>query len=171
MISKILLRLIDETIVPAILVVVTKILGMWLVTFLFNIEWQISLTVGTKGIEFANREGLLMVNSYSNLLVMFVLTLGLLWLLAQAYHFHESHISPAFTLKLFSLNLTKLITSSVEIYHKALVWLSYLWLVVLLTFVHMVMGISYGWVTGVSFALAAFLTWLFVNDLERELPV
>ncbi len=171
MVSKILLRLIDETIIPAVLVVVTKVISMWLVTVVFGIDWQLSLSVTSRGIEFASREGLLMVNSYSNLIVVLVLGIGLVWLLAQAYHFHETHISPSFTLRLLSLNLTRLITSSVEIYHKALVWLSYLWLVVVVSLVHTLLDISYGWVTGVSFAIAAFLTWLFVNDLERELPI
>ncbi|MCA9389805.1 hypothetical protein KC571_00185 [candidate division WWE3 bacterium] len=171
MISQVLLRLIDETIVPAILLITTKILGMWFVTILFRIDWQFSLSATASGIEFSSHEGLLMVNSYSNLLVVIVLTFNILWLLVKAYHFHETHISPSFTLKLLSLNLTRLISTSVEVYHKALIWLSYLWLVVFLSILHSAMGVSYGWVVAVSFGVALFMTWLFINDLERELTI
>ena len=171
MISRILLRLIDETIVPAILVIATKVIGMWLVTVLFSIEWQVSLSASTTGIQIANREGLLAVNSYSNLLVLVVLMLNLMWVLTKAYHFHETHISPSFTLKLLSLNLTSFISSSSDIYHRALVWLSYLWLVVFLMLLHVILDLAYGWTAAVGVASALFLTWLFINDLEREVRV
>lgn len=171
MISQLLLRLIDETILPAVLVVAVKIISMWVLTVAFGIEWQLSLSATASGIEFANHQGLILVNSYSNLMVVVVLTFQLIWVLAKAYHFHETHISPSFTLKLLSLNLTRLISTSVEVYHKALVWLSYLWLVVLLSFVHAAMGLAYGWVVAVSFAVALFVSWLFINDIEREISL
>ena len=153
---------------PAILVIAVKVIGMWAVTVIFNISWQVSLSASTSGLEVINREGLLTVNSYSNLVVLVVLSLNLVWILTRAYHFHETHISPSFTLKLLSLNLTRLISSTADIYHRALVWLSYLWLVVLMMLLHTILGIAYGWSVAVGVAVALFLTWLFINDLERE---
>jgi len=167
MVSKILLRLIDEAIVPAILVISVKILGMFAVTKIFGYTWSLDLT-SFFGLKFESHEALLAVNSYSNLLVLIVLAAGLLWIIIRAVHFHETHISPRLALRLFSWDLSHLVVSSVDVYHQAVVWLSYLWLFVVLGIVHAATGMAYGWTAAIGFTIAAFFTWLVISDLERE---
>lgn len=168
MISRILLRLIDEAIVPAVLVIGAKVLGMWGIASLLGYEWRINVH-SSFGIELPSRDALLVVNSYSNLLVLIVLGAGLLWIIFRAVHLHDTHISPKLVLRLLSWDLTRLVTSSVDVYHQAIVWLSYLWLFVLLGIVHAVAGLAYGWTTAIGFTIAAFLTWLIIADIEREM--
>jgi len=167
MISRILLRLIDEAIVPAILVIGVKILGMFAVTKVFGYTWSLDLT-SFFGLRFESREALLAVNSYSNLLVLLVLGAGLLWIIIRAVHLHDTHISPRLALRLFSWDLSHLVTTSVDVYHQAVVWLSYLWLFVLLGIIHAATGLAYGWTAAIGFTIAAFFTWLVISDVERE---
>lgn len=167
--SRILLRLIDEAIIPAIVVVVAKTVAVVILIQWLGLEWQFNTQSLIPGIVFDSPEVGVFVNSYSNLFLFLVILIGLGWVLTKAYHFHDRHVSPGFVLQLLSWNLTGLLSNSNEVYHQGLVWMSYLWLVTLLIGAHVLFGITFGWVLVVALALSLLATWLFVADVEREI--
>lgn len=169
MASKLLLRLIDEAILPAVLVVFAKLVSLAALIRIFNYPWELKTTAVFPSLQMGTHQQLLVVNSYSNLVTLVVIAAGLVWILAKAYHFHDTHVAPTMTLKLLSWNLTGLLSTSHEIYHQAVIWLSYLWLIFLLMVVHTVVGLQFVWLTAAVFAAVIFLTWLFVHDVEREM--
>lgn len=169
MASKILLRLIDEAILPAVLVVFVKLVSLAALVRTFNYSWSLDTTAAFPALEIESHAALVTVNSYSNLAVFAAVAIGLVWILAKAYHFHDTHVAPTTTLKLLSWNLTGLLSNSYEVYHQAVVWLSYLWVVFLLMLVHTAVGLQYTWLTAAVFAASLFLTWLFIHDVEREI--
>ena len=169
MASRILLRLVDEAILPAVLVVFTKLASLAIIIYALQLDWRLNTTSAFPSLELGNHEQLLMVNSLSNLPVLIVISLGLLWILLRAYRLHDTHVTPSLTLKLLSWNLTRLLGTSYEIYNQAIVWLSYLWLVFFLMIIHTVVKLNYPWITVAAFGLNLFLTWLFIDDVEREI--
>lgn len=164
MISKTLLKLIDEAILPAVILVAAKIFGVAALTS----RWGLDFTLNLKNLEGPNAH---LVNTYSNLFSYGAVALGLGLILARAYLFHSSHISPQITLRLSSLNFTTIISTTYELFHQAAVWLSYLWL---LSFLFLLQSywklIPTNIALGVSVVTLVF-TCLFVWDVDREIDI
>lgn len=170
MISRTLSRLTLEAILPAIAVVVAKYVAVLFLTQWYNLQWHFDSQSLFPRLIFEDHEMTTFVNSYSNLFLYLVTLIGFGWVLAKAYHFHETHVAPQFVLKLLSWNMTKLLTTSEEIYHRGAVWISYLWLVTLLIVGHLILEITYWWVAVFAVACSSVVTWFFVADIEREIP-
>lgn len=166
--SKILVRLISEALLPAVLLVVAKVVGVLVLLQAFSIAWELNTSSLLPDFVLANKDATMFINSYSNLIVFIVVILGLAWVLTKAYHFHDTHIKPSFILQLLSWNLTGLMASSEEIYHKGVVWVSYMWLTVVLIGVHTYMKANYLWVFAFVFVAAVVASWYFIADVERE---
>ncbi|MCA9391737.1 hypothetical protein KC614_00845 [candidate division WWE3 bacterium] len=166
--SKILTRLISEALLPAVLLVVAKVIGVLVLVKSFSIAWQLNTSSLLPDFVLHDKAATVFVNSYSNLIVFVVVIIGLAWVLTKAYHFHDTHIKPSLILQLLSWNLTGLMTSSHEVYNKGVVWISYMWLVVLLIGVHTFLQATYLWVFVFALVASLVATWYFVADVERE---
>jgi hypothetical protein len=169
MVSRTLLRLLKEAVAPALLIVGAKVLSALALVYWFGLGWRLDSGFYLPRLAMENLELLRFVNSYSNLFLYGVVLLGFSAVLAHAYHFHDTHVSPAFVLRLMSWNLSKLLTTSEEIYHRGLVWVSYLWLVTLLVLLQVFVGTAYWWVGLFVTAFTLLVSWLFIADVEREL--
>jgi len=143
--SKTLVRLIDEAILPAVLLVVAKIFGTVLVCRYFNLSWDFS----SSGIVFFSSQDYLLANSYSSLIMFGFVVLGLVWVLIRSHVFVENHIP-------------------FVAYSKAFVWLSYAWLVTLILGLQALYGLSYWGVAGVAFLVSVIATGLLAVDIERD---
>lgn len=165
MFSKILIKLIDEAVTPALILVAVRLISIFFVSNYFNIEF----TIGPTGFLFRNAEQYRFVNSYSILALVLVLGLGLGYILFKAYLFHETHIKPHDTAKLFSLKLSSFIQSSFDIYSQGAIWLSYSYLLLFVLIVMALFQWVYTWVFVVSLIVSIITTVFFVLDVEREL--
>jgi len=164
MLSKTLLKLIDEAILPAIVVISGKIIGVAVVTKHLKEPFTLAL---------ANipHPTATIINTYSNLFSFGAITLGLTIILGKAYFLHSSHIHPKIAIKLHNRNLTSVIETTYELFHKSIVWISYQWLLTLLFVLQ-----AYWEVTNWGFALACLLVTiifssLFIIDVDRELNI
>jgi len=165
MFSKILVKLIDEAIVPAITLLSARLLSVVAIGKYLGIPF----TFGSTGFIFQNAEDFVLVNSYSLVAMVLVVTLGLIYILVKAYMFHDTHVNPGATAKLFSLRLTSFIQSSFDLYSQGAIWMSYSYLLMFVSGVMGVFGLVYMWVFFVSVILSIMATILFVIDVEKEL--
>lgn len=165
MFSKILVKLIDEAIVPAISLLSVRVLSVVALGRYLDIPFAFSST----GFVYQNAEDFVLVNSYSLLSMIIVVTLGLVYILTKAYLFHDSHVKPGATAKLFSLRLTSFIQSSFDLYSQGAIWMSYSYLLMFVAGIMGVFGLVYMWVFFVSIFLSIMATILFVIDVEKEL--
>lgn len=170
MTSKILLKLIDETIVPAILIIASKIIGLALVVWAKNLPWDFRGFV-IPAFSFYSSTDYLVANSWSNLFMFATITAFLILTLTRAHIFHDTHISPFLTLKLLTLNLTGFLTTSFDIFHRAIVWLSYSWLTTLLILIQAYLGLCYFWIALLCLGFCVLFTWFFILDIEREVKL
>jgi hypothetical protein len=165
MFSKILIKLIDESIVPAILLLATRLISVVLVARANSIPFEI----GAGGLMFKSAEDYVLVNSYSTFYMIVALTVGLLYILVKSWFFHDSHIKPQTAATLFNMRGHSLIQNSFNLYSQGSIWLSYSYLLMFVAGLMAIFKFIYGWVFYVALALCAVSTALLILDVEQEI--
>ena len=165
MFAKTLVKLIDYAIFPAVLIVATKVTSIVFLSKYFSAGYEVD---GLR-LVFNNLEDFISINSYSSLFMLAAILGGLIWVVIKAHIFHETHITPSLSSKLFSMNIDELISTTETIYSQAFIWLSYAWLTVIVLGIHAYYKLSYWWVFYVSLTAAVLATSLLVIDFEMEL--
>lgn len=165
MFSKILLKLIEESITPAFAFLFIKIL---VTVYLGN---SLGLNVGINNVFSleVSRDVYTLINSY--ILVMFGLFcfLGMMYSVIKSLYFHKSHIHPGVTLSLYNFRATFLIQDSFHLYSQSLIWLIYLYINLFLSMILYFLGLVNGYVLLLSSVLTPISTYFFVLDLENEM--
>jgi hypothetical protein len=169
--SRSLLKLIDEAIIPGLLVFAAKLLGLVAVNVWLKLSWDSSNVSLLPLFSYRSPEAFTLANSWSNVAVLAVILAGLLVVLVRAHIFHTSHISPRLSVSLIRRQLTSLAVTSWDVYHQAVVWLAYLWLALVLFSLQAIYGVSWWWIDIVGTLAALLLSWLLVVDVERELEI
>ncbi len=169
MFSRILIKLIDEAILPAVMLVAARILGVLFVAGYFEIPFSSGKSFFT--LYFSKPSDFLIVNSYSILFMYLVIFLGGLFFLVKSKYLHDSHVHPSFAAKLFSMKLGSFIQTSFDIYSQGTIWLSYSYLMTLMLGVEAYYKMVFLWVFLASFILSILLTLIFVFDVEKELTI
>jgi hypothetical protein len=167
MFSKILVKLIDQSIVPAILLLATRVVSIVMVSKYFDIDFSFNAS----GFSFTNQENYITVNSYSTFFMIVVLSVGLLYVLLKSYIFHESHITPPTTAKLFTLNIPILIQTSFDIYSQGAIWLSYSYLLTIVAGIMSFFGLLFAWVFYVALVLCVITSIFLIFDIENEIKI
>jgi hypothetical protein len=167
MFSKILIKLIDQAIVPAILLLSIRIISVVLISRYLGIE----TTLYEGGFGFTNPEDYILVNSYSILSMVIVLFVGLMYVLVKALVFHDTHIRPGTTAKIFSYKMSSLIQTSYDLYTQGSIWISYTYLLTIVAGIMAGFGLMYTSVFYIAFVMAILATVLFIVDIEHELHV
>ncbi len=165
--SKILTKLIDKAIVPAILLLASRIVSIVIVCKYLDINFKITKF----GFIFESASDYTKVNSYSTLIMVGLLMIGISYVLIKSIFFHESHIKPSLTSKLFSLNAQSLIQGSINLYTQGAVWLSYAYLLLIVGGIMTLSNLMYRWVFYVILGVTILATILFISDIEDEIKI
>lgn len=172
--SDTLVRLIDEAVLPAVLIVAAKFfLILWL--SLIN---QNEIRINPSGflgilptISYDSYQRYYFVNSWSNVGMFLVTVLGTAFVLIRAHYLHQSHIKPSFHAKLIKLKLARLVASTFAIYHQAVVWLIYLWLVIALLVIESYFKASSILLAGIAILVGINSSWFLITDIEHEIEI
>ena len=164
MISKTLLKLIDTAILPAVAIVAGKLLGMALISLKLGIPFTLNL----KSLPPTTSSTL---NTYSNIFAYGGVALGVLLIMARSYFFHSSHISPQVTIRLHAINLTSIISTTYELFHQAIIWMSYLWLLTLLFLLQAYWELVSPQMAGAVLGTTVILSFFFIHDVDREVDI
>lgn len=167
MLSKTLTKLVDEAILPAVILVAAKVLGVILVNSVLNLRWSLK---GLSLVYYSNAD-YLAASSYSTLIMFGAILLFTLWVLLKSHLWHDSHVSPSTSAKLVDHNLISLIQSSFELYTQATVWLSYSLLTTLILGVMAASGLIFAWVFYVALVTSVLTSVLLILDVEREVVI
>lgn len=167
MVSKILIKLVDQAIIPAILLLVTRVIS---VIFLAD-YFKATVSIDSTGFVFAEKSEYFLVNTYSIFIMLVIIAVGLLYVLVKSLIFHDSHISPSLTTKLFSLNMPSIIQGTFNLYSQGTVWISYLYLMFFVSASLTFFGLIDAWVVWVAVTLTISITVLFIIDVEHEIKI
>jgi len=174
MVSKTLTKLIDEGVVPAILLILAKMGGLLFAVFFFHLSFTLKVGGVLKilpTLDFVNTQGYITAENYSNLAMFLTSSLGTTFVLIRAHFFHESHIHPQVQSKLHKLNLQNIIQPTYHLYHQAAIWLLFLWLTTAYLIVSAFLKITYVQITVIAFIVSANFSWLFAIDVEKEIEI
>lgn len=167
MFSKILTKLIDQAIVPAVIILATRIISIVFICQYLGIAF----TLDASGFSFVNPKDYILVNSYTIFTTVIILTIGLLYVLLKSRIFHEDTISPVVTARLFSLRVPSLIQTSFDIYSQGAIWSSYMYLLTLITAYMSFSKLIYSWVFYIALFFTILTTVLLVFDIEQKVKV
>jgi hypothetical protein len=167
MLSKVLIKLIDRAIVPAILLLATRVVSIVLICRYLGLPVKISKS----GFVFESFTDFVKVNSYSTLVMTIILVIGLFYILIKSLVFHDSHIKPALSAKVFSLKVQHVIQNSFHLYSEAAIWLSYAYLLLIFSVIMLVSKLLYNWVFYVTLGVTLIATILFIIDVEEEIKM
>ncbi len=169
--SKSLIKLLDNAILPAALLVVSKFLGILLVAQIFSIDLYIEQN--TNNIlsfqTILSSQDIITVTSYSDLLMFGLIALGFTLNLIIAIFLHNSHINPITLMKLSDRNLLNLVKSSYEIYHSASIWLLFLWISTIIILGNVLNHVVYPWIGNLVILVTLVLTTIFLQDVYKEI--
>lgn len=167
MFSRILVKLVDEAIVPAIILLVVRVVAVVVVGRYFGM----AIEIGATGFVYPDDASFLLVNSYSTLAMVCVIAVGLFYVLLKSKFFHNTHIHPSVTARLFTMRLSSVIQTSFDIYSQGVVWLSYSFLLMFASGLMLYFGLIYNWIFYVSLVLSVVSTYLLIIDIEKEMHV
>ena len=167
MFSKILIKLIDQAIVPAVLLLTVRIVSVVLISYQMGIPFAVDNT----GFIFSTTDQFLRMNSLSVFFMSIALGLGLAYILVKSMVFHSSHITPQTTAKIFSMKLSFFIQNSYDLYSQGIIWLSYTYLLIFGAGMMVLSGALLSWVFYVSLSIGIVGTILFVLDIEKEMEI
>lgn len=152
--------------------VVAKFFGIWLVTTVYQLPWTVQQAASEVILRpIVSSSDLVTISTYSDLILYFVMCIGMSWVLLQATHFHDTHISPQLLMKLSSNNLFGLIKSSYEIYHQAAVWTLFIWLASITIWINVALGKTVPWMGAITVIANVVFTIVLLHDVHREIDL
>lgn len=168
--SKSLVKLVDNSLLPAAIMIIGKFLGIVITIKIFDLPWSIkeytnNIFSFTTVVEAGD---LSTVTSYSDLIMYFLIALFFTATIIRAVYLHSSHIKPTLVTHLANRNLLTLIQNSYEIYHSAVIWLLFTWIANVLIIVNAFTGKSFGWVAIATSLTSVLLTVVLLQDVYRE---
>ncbi len=168
-----LLKLIEYSIVPAILMALGKFAGILFVAALWNIPLDFDsasrnlLQFNT----FVPEDSILLVSSYSDLFMFTVILIGMSVIIIKAIYFHDTHISNESVSKLAKYNLLNLVSTSFKLYHSGIIWLGFMWMANIIIVINYFQGLCYSWVLMISLLFSLSFSIIFFKDLFAEIDL
>jgi len=171
--SKTLVKIVDASLFPAALMITGKFLGLYLTVKIFNLEWGIDNNPNTL---FSSRpvlfsQDIQVASSYSDLFLLLAMLLGFSYYVIKAVFFHNTHASHKIVTRLAVNGLISLVKDSFEIYHRATVWLVFLWLTNLSILINTLLNKTYVWVLIIAFTSTVALTVILLRDVAYEISI
>lgn len=165
MYSKILFKLIEESIFPALGFFILKVIIS--LSMLSSFGYSISLG----SVFFAEVTKNEYTEIVSNILLSFAVFsfLGVFYSLVKSLYFHDSHVSPNLTLRLFHVRADFLIQDSFHLFTQTLVWLLFSYMTLFISMMFYYLGLLNFYVLVVSLVICPVATYFYLLDLEYEL--
>ncbi|HOT61143.1 MAG TPA: hypothetical protein PKW94_02530 [Candidatus Dojkabacteria bacterium] len=169
--SKLLRRALKISVIPAILMIVGKFLGIFVTSVLYDLQFNIDNDISgifSVQIYFTDSETTLFVNSMSNLTMILSLLLPILYFIIKTYLYTEAHNNPKTIIKMTKLNLLNWITKKDTSFLKTFIWCAFLWLATAITITHSIQGNTYPWIAITSGVIAFLVTLFTIKTFELE---
>lgn len=168
-----LLQLIVYSIIPAVVIIIAKLGGIYLAGALFNIHIDLSGSV-TSFLSFqnlVNAKEIVTISSYSDLFMYLGVAVGMSVILIQALYLHESHITPGTINKLAKYNLLSLVRGSFELYHSGIIWLIFMWLANIVVLINTTRALTDIWTLCICTIFSISYSIIFMKDLFAEIEL
>lgn len=169
--NKSLKKLLEYSLVPALVLVLGKLTGIYIATNFLGIEVTFNqYTNNFLSISPSVDQNLLKeVTSYSDLFMFIFIASFFSSVLFRAVFFHSSHVSPQTLYHLAHRNLLEIIQDSYQLYHSGAVSLFFMWVASILIFINVALDRTYYWIGIVSITSSIILSLMLFQDVLREI--
>lgn len=164
------LKLLDEAILPFVLVGSAKLISALIFCLILNIEWQFGISGGRSNLFFislGDRSDFFLINSLSDIFMVLTCAIGTTWVLFRESYFNESNLHPIFLAKLHKTGNEAMIVNSFEAYHQITVWLTLSLLTTLFVFYNAILSSTSLLVLGLSLVSTIGLGIIFWEKLRK----
>lgn len=164
MYSKVLLKLIQESIFP-----VFGILVIYILTSIFSLR-SVGYNVNLYNLQNFTipKTDYILINSQNLLNIMIFVFFGFLYSVSKSLFFHKTHISPKISLSVFNLRMGFLIQDSFHLFSQTFVWLLFNFSILFVITILFILGLTGLYLFLISFFLTIIGTYLFILDIEYE---
>lgn len=164
------IKLVDRAILPAVLVMSGKLIGVFLASLILGLPWEINwqgLGNNFLFINFTSLENFSAAINFSDTIVVLVCGLGFSWSLFQARHLNINHSHPTLINRIIRAGKELILTDKQKSSHQNTVWLSLTWLTLFLVLVNVYQGLTSNFVLGLSLAVTLGLTYVYYDFVRR----
>ena len=158
------LKLLDEAILPFIILAGTRFLGVFLIALIFPVEFSFGGTselVSLPLIKFGGSEDLYFANSFSWGLVGLILAGAFGYFLFRVLTFHGDFLHPKEATRIHRQNLEFLIIDSHEAFHQGIAWVLAALVAITLAAIDFLSGVLAATAFGLVFGIGTLLVLVF----------
>lgn len=164
--------LVDIAILPAALMICSKVLAIAGLNTLLGLSWgiqSVNNALFSLGLTYPTIEDVKLITSYSNLFMFACIFAGCMIVTSKSLLLNHRKASPYFVLKLAKYDLLHLLKSSFTTYKEAFVWGTFLIITTVYICITFLFGTTYGWVAGLSFLFCLTFLWIMLENIEEEI--
>ena len=169
--SKLLRRALKISIVPAILIIAGKFIGILCTSIVYNLNFQISNDLNglfSVQIYYPDAGTTLFVNSISNLVMVIFVAVPLAYFIIKTTLYHSIANNPRTIVKMTRFNMLKWITSKDTSFLTMFIWCAFLWIASGVTIAHTLQGNTYSWVGIIAGAVALIASLFTIKTFDVE---
>jgi len=169
--SKLLKRALKNSLIPAILMVAGKILGIFLLSAIYGLTFEIGNDLNgifSTQIYFENKDTTLFVNSISDLLMIIFLSVPTIYFIAKTAIFQSAVGNPKTIVKITKFNILQWITKDDTTFLLIFIWCAFLWMASAIVVVNVLQDNTYTWVGILSGTLAFMCGFGAIKTFEVE---
>ena len=170
--SKILSKVLKNLVLPASLLVVSRVLGLYLATKIYGL--QAILDTHAEGwfsirVLFLDHDSIILANSFSNIVILIVFTLIGGYFALKYWLSVNLKYDPRTLVKLNNLNLLSWASERNNTFVRVFIWLIFMWIITILIINDMLQLQTYDWIGIIAFVISVILTWTILRCFEKEL--
>jgi hypothetical protein len=169
--SKLLKRLLQTIILPAAMIIVAKVGGLYLAIIYFKLDFFLETRPeGIYSIQlyFTNHSATLIANSWANISMLIVMTLFTAYFLLRYRLSLTSIYNPRTLVKLNRFNLLSWANKKGVSFLKVFVWIVFLWIACITIIADVISQNTFAWVGSIAFVLTILSTWILIRTFEME---
>ena len=166
-----LLKTIDKFILPFILIVATRYIGIFISVFITSLNFELSLQTDLLSaplIRFSNQSDLITANSISWVFTALILGVVFSFIAFRSLHLNEDWLHPKETALFHRKNMSHFLVSGEQTYRQIIAWSLVTLLVLNLSIMDFWLGNLSTLAFGIIISISSLLTVLFTLSLVRD---
>lgn len=164
--SKSLIKLVDEAILPAFLIIGAKIIALVVVNDILRLTYYYQ-SFGK--IYYPKPLDAIQVNSYSDMVVFIVFFLCISFILMKLLFFADNKTNSSIILKLAKANKLKFIQTSLTLYHILFVWMVFFTGITAYIIIRSIAGIDYPILIIPCIVSYLGFFWIIIKEIEKDI--
>ena len=169
--SKLLKRALKISITPAILMIAGKVLGIFAISYVYNLTFEIGNDIGkifSTQIYYTDSTTTTFVNSFSDLTMLLAICIPTIYLIVKTAIFQSTMTNPKTIVKIAKFNIMKWITKDDTSFLMIFIWSAFSWLVSAITIVNAIQSNAYTWLGVVAGSIAFIVALGAIKTFEVE---